>query len=154
MLPPCPDEIRRQLLACLAERFGFDTALLEPYELYLSESARQKIFLGPKTDFPLARTDTGGVLIARAGATIKPATSFFQLFGRHVTRNIIHLERGQVAPFCSGSDLELAENQIGGAERGFVMVVWEEHCLGCGLLKGRTLENQIPKANRLTLEQW
>lgn len=154
MLKVCPDHIRERLLRTLREEFGFDTALLEPYELYMSESARQKIFLGPKTDLPVHMADTGGVLIARAGATIKPATSFFQLFGKYVTKNVVRLTREQVKPFCAGEDLELTVEQMGGSERGYVMVVWEEHCLGCGLLKGTTLENQVPKANRLGLERW
>ena len=154
MLKPCPEDIRRRMLGYLSERFGFDVSLLEPYELYLSESARQKIFLGPKTAFPLDRTDTGGVLIARAGDTIKPATSFFQLFGRHVVRNIVRLTRGQVTAYCAGEDLALSSDQVSEVKIGFVMVVWEDHHLGCGLLRENgMLENQVPKANRVRLER-
>lgn len=155
MLNPCPDDIRRRVLGYLGERFGFDVTLLDPWELYLSESARQKVFLGPKTVFPLDRTDTGGVLIARAGDTIKPATSFFQMFGRHVVRNIVRLQTDQVVVYCAGGDITLAPDQIGEAKLGFVMVAWEDRPLGCGLLReGGVMENQVPKANRVRLERW
>ncbi len=153
MIQHCPDDIKTRLLEYLSERFGFDTSVLDSYEIYMSESSRQKIFLGPKMAFPVRKCDTGGVLIARAGRTIKPGTSLFQLFGEHIKKNIARLTKDQVAAFVAGSDLELQPEQIDNAERGFVMVSWENRPLGCGLLKDNRLENQIPKANRIELKE-
>jgi len=152
MIALCPPELKARVSEYLHERFGLDSVILAPYELYAGPNGR--ILLGPKTDFDPALVDTAGILIARIQRTVKPSTHLFQMFGHHVTANIVRLDRENVPRYCRGEHFALSPEEIGDSTRGFVMVAFGDLTLGCGLLKDGQLENQLPKQYRLVLDRY
>ena len=82
-----------------------------------------------------------------AGSELKPSSDFLQLFGFMCTRNIVFLEKEELSSFLEGKKLELKEEQIFG-EDGYVVVFFKGKVIGCGLLRGKTLESVIPKYKR------
>ena len=152
MIALSPLELRTRVFEYFRERLGLDPAIFQPYELYAGPTGR--ILLGPKTDIDPALIDTAGILIARIHRTVKPSTHLFQLFGRHVTSNIVRLDRENVARYCRGEHFALSPTEIGASTRGFVMVAYGDLPLGCGLLKDGQLENQLPKQYRLVLNRY
>ncbi|MBU8934527.1 MAG: hypothetical protein KOO62_11035 [candidate division Zixibacteria bacterium] len=152
MIDLCPPETIHRVLEYFGERFGISPVVFGSWVFFAGP--RGRVFLGPPTTLGLEAADTCGILIARVQKTVKPSTFLFQSFGRHVTRNIITLDREQTERFCCGEDIVLSADAIGDAARGFVMVAYDDLPLGCGLLKDGRLENQIPKPYRMSLKYW
>lgn len=151
MIAPCGEEMKNRILEYLEERFGLEAAVFADYELY--ETGGHRVVLGPPVDLDIA-VDSAGIHIARVQNSVKPTTNLFQLFGRHVTGNVVRLTREHLPQYCAGKDIELSTEEISGATRGFVMVAWGDLPLGCGFLRANTLESQVPKANRLNLSHY
>ena len=152
MIELCPPETIHRVLEYFSERLGISPVVFGSWVFFAGP--RGRVFLGPPTTLGLEVADTCGILIARVQKTVKPSTFLFQSFGRHVTRNIIVLDREQAGRFCKGEDIELSVDVTADVARGFVMVTYDEMPLGCGLFKDGHLENQIPKPHRIELKHW
>jgi NOL1/NOP2/fmu family ribosome biogenesis protein len=144
-----PSEVKESTLHYLEERFGIPRSIFEGYSLYLGPKCR--VYLGPAQVPPSLRIVSPGLLVARADSGIKPSTNLFQLFGREVSKNIVNLERASVPKFVKGDDLLISTEERKDATDGYVLVRYQGYDLGCALLKGPTLKNQVPKAKRLGL---
>ncbi|MFH2047921.1 MAG: hypothetical protein ABIJ12_00600 [bacterium] len=150
MLELASSEIVHRVKEYYEIRFGINTDIFNQYAFYTGP--RGRIFLGPKTNFPLDSIDTLGILVVRLQKTVKPTTNFFQLFGKLVTKNNIVLNENQTTKYCSGEDDTLSIDEIGEATRGFVMVSYDNIPLGCALLIENELINQLPNQNRIKLQ--
>ena len=75
----------------------------------------------------------------------KPATSALQMFGRHATKNLTHLNEEQAMVFLGGKS-QLSPSDL---EPGYVVVFYSGDVLGCGLYSHGKLVSQIPKERRM-----
>ena len=75
----------------------------------------------------------------------KPTTSALQIFGRHATKNLIHLNRDETIIFLEGGS-QVFESDC---EVGYVVVFYRGDVLGCGLYSHGKLVSQIPKERRM-----
>ena len=75
----------------------------------------------------------------------KPTTSALQVFGRHATKNVIHLDSINAMIFLEGKTQVIESN----SEPGYVVVFYRGEVLGCGLYSHGKLASQIPKERRM-----
>jgi NOL1/NOP2/fmu family ribosome biogenesis protein len=81
---------------------------------------------------------------------LKPTTNFIQLFGKEFKKKIYELDNWEeVKLFVNGKNLEIKEKCD---LRGYVVVKYEEHYLGCGRIEGKTLRNLVPKDRRILIK--
>jgi NOL1/NOP2/fmu family ribosome biogenesis protein len=144
-----PKELQRLVLTYLEERFGLESAHFDGFGLYLASKGR--VYLGPKNLIGGPRIVTLGLLIARIGGAVKPSTNLLQLFGRKVTRNFIELTREEAISYAKGGDVALSDRHVTASTDGYILLRYQYLPLGCGLLKGKTVKNMLPKAKRLEL---
>ena len=86
----------------------------------------------------------------------KPTTCALQVFGKHATRNLVHLEENQALHFLEGGTQEIEpdlKSDSSYAEMGYVVVFYRGEVLGCGLYSHGKLVSQIPKERRASSEQ-
>jgi len=145
-----PKDLQRMVLDYLDERFGLEEKLFEKLGLYLASKGR--VYLGPKSAIAKPRVVTLGLLIARISGAVKPSTNLLQVFGKKVTKNFIELTKEQTIVFANGSDVNVEQNQLADASEGYVLLRYHEAQLGCGLLKGKSIKNMLPKAKRLEIK--
>ncbi len=152
MIVAAPGERVGRVTEYLYHRFGLAHEIFRPYEFLAGSNGR--ILLASSSVLRHLDVDTCGLLIARIHRTVKPTTNLFQIFGTHVTRNTITLPKDLIPAFCRGDDIDLHGAEITTATRGYVMVIYKNLPLGCGLLKDNIIYNQVPKPNRLELRYW
>jgi NOL1/NOP2/fmu family ribosome biogenesis protein len=75
----------------------------------------------------------------------KPTTSALQVFGKHATKNVIHLDPINARIFLEGKTLAIESV----CEPGYVVVFYRGEVLGCGLYSHGKLVSQIPKERRM-----
>jgi NOL1/NOP2/fmu family ribosome biogenesis protein len=142
----CPANIRQRVVGYLHERFGLEPLLWESWQFY--QSSRGRVHLGPILTIDTPRPDVTGCLIARVERTVKPSTALFQLFGRHVQREIIDLDRHETRRYFTGQSITVDPTRTADCRPGFVMLRYERLPLACGLLRERDLiENQLPRSS-------
>jgi NOL1/NOP2/fmu family ribosome biogenesis protein len=142
----CPEHIRQRVVGYLRERFALDPSPWEPWQFY--RASRGRVHLGPILTIDTPRPDVAGCLIARVERTVKPSTALFQLFGRHVQREIIDLDRHETQRYFTGESITIHPARIADCRPGFVMLRYEQLPLACGLLRERGLiENQLPRSS-------
>ena len=76
----------------------------------------------------------------------KPTSCALQVFGRHATKNAVHLNREQSGIFFAGKTQVLEAN----VEPGYVVVFYNGDVLGCGLYSHGKLISQLPKERRIS----
>ena len=76
----------------------------------------------------------------------KPTSCALQVFGRHATKNVVHLTSEQSRIFFAGSSQVLEAN----VEPGYVVVFYNGDVLGCGLYSHGKLVSQLPKERRIS----
>lgn len=87
----------------------------------------------------------------------KPTTCALQVFGKHATRNLVHLDKNQALRFLEGGTQEIEPDSesysAAQPESGYVVVFYRGEVLGCGLYSHGKLVSQIPKERRASSEQ-
>jgi NOL1/NOP2/fmu family ribosome biogenesis protein len=82
----------------------------------------------------------------------KPTTCALQVFGRHATKSLVHLNEDQAVLFLEGGTQEiesdLKSDLESNPEPGYVVVFYRGEVLGCGLYSHGKLVSQIPKERR------
>lgn len=127
------------------ERFGIEPSNFDDYGMYMG--SRGRVYLGPKKLVDKPPVVAPGILIARVSEAIKPTSNFIHLYGHLAKRNVVQVGREQARNFAMGSDLDVLEGSD-----GYVIVSYGGQPLGCGLLKGTSLKNLLPKAKRQELK--
>ena len=138
----CSNEKKEQVLDYYATRFGVGRDLFSSYTFY--SGGRGRISIGPSVTLT-SDVVVVGLPISRLGKGCKPTTSFFHQFGVFVTKNIVVLDKEQALTFLRGENVEIDVTQ---ATDGFVLMKYKKSCLGCGLLREKTVLNQLPKTLR------
>ena len=123
---------------CL-ERFGINQEKLENYRWY--RGSKNRIYIGPE-ELERIKPESIGLCVFRLDKTPKPTTNFLQLFGIHITKNIVEINSEETIEYCAGKNLSLNLN----TELGFVIVKHRDRILGCGHWNGNLIKNQIPKS--------
>ena len=123
---------------CL-ERFGINQEKLENYRWY--RGSKNRIYIGPE-ELERIKPESIGLCVFRLDKTPKPTTNFLQLFGIHITKNIVEISSEETIEYCAGKNLNLNLN----TEPGFVIVKHRDRILGCGHWNGNLIKNQIPKS--------
>jgi NOL1/NOP2/fmu family ribosome biogenesis protein len=77
----------------------------------------------------------------------KPTTCALQIFGRHASRNLVHLDEREAMLFLQGASMLLSPEPV--LEPGYVVVFYRGEVLGCGLYTRGRLVSQIPKERRM-----
>ncbi len=134
-----------KVLEYFKERFGIEESTFDDYGLYMG--SRGRVFLGPKKLIDKPPIVAPGILVARISEAIKPTSNFIHIFGHLAKSNVIKVTKEQAKSFVRGEDLESDEGND-----GYVIVSYEGHLLGCGLLKGKTIKNLLPKSKRQELK--
>ena len=132
------DRINLILEYCM-ERFGINNKTLENYNWYIG--SKNRIYIGPE-ELERIKPESIGISVFRLDKTPKPTTNFLQLFGIHITKNIVELNSEETIEYCAGKNLSPNLN----TEPGFVIVKHRDRILGCGHWNGMLLKNQIPKS--------
>jgi hypothetical protein len=132
------DRINLILEYCM-KRFGINNKILENYNWYIG--SKNRVYIGPK-ELERIKPESIGISVFRLDKTPKPTTNFLQLFGIHLTKNIVELNSEETIEYCAGKNLSPNLN----TEPGFVIVKHRDRILGCGHWNGRLLKNQIPKS--------
>jgi NOL1/NOP2/fmu family ribosome biogenesis protein len=76
----------------------------------------------------------------------KPTSCAIQVFGRHATKNAVHLTSEQARIFFAGRSQVLKAN----VEAGYVVVFYTGVVLGCGLYSHGKLVSQLPRECRIS----
>ena len=127
------------ILEYCMERFGINNKTFVNYNWYIG--SKNRVYIGPE-ELERIKPESIGISVFRLNKTPKPTTNFLQLFGRHVTKNIIELSSKETIEYCAGENLSPNLNM----ETGFVIVKHRDRILGCGHWNGSMLKNQIPKS--------
>lgn len=148
--PLDPAVVKDSVFTYFEARFGLGRAAFEGYGLYLGPKGR--VYLGPLHAPSNIRIVSMGLLLARADGGIKPSTNILQLFGARAVRGILSLEPPQTRDFIAGRDFFVSRDQAAQAGDGYVLVRYQDYQLGCGMLKGTSVKNMVPKAKRQELK--
>jgi len=89
-----------------------------------------------------------GIRALRLGRGLKPSTAFLRIIGRYATKNVIEIDEREALHYLRGEDID----KNFAAEPGYVIVKFKDNILGCGLYKGKLI-NQIPKKYRF-MDTW
>ncbi len=130
-----------KVLEYFRERFGIPEETFDEYGVYLGQKGR--VYLGPKNLIQKPDISSIGMLMARVDKSVKPTTNFLQLFGGRADRNAIDLSKERAIAYIRGDDLEADEGSD-----GYVILRYNGSVLGCGFLKGKAIQNMLPKAKR------
>ena len=144
-----------QCIEIIEREYGIPKSFFENYGLTIRG---KKLWIYEKTleDFERFWVSKGLVAfrISKIGDNIilKPTTNFIQLFGKEFKKKIYELDNWEeVKLFVDGKDLEVNENCN---LKGYVVVKYEEHYLGCGRIEGKTLRNLVPKDRRIIIDEF
>lgn len=78
----------------------------------------------------------------------KPSTCALQVFGMHARRNKVVLDSEQARRFMLGESQDL----VAEADAGFVIAIFQDQVLGCGLYSRGKLVSQVPKERRISAD--
>jgi len=130
------------------ERFGMD---LEAFSGLRFVKKASSIWAISDAELPRLSYESLGMRIMNCkDRPWKPTTAALQLFGRHATKNLVHLEGGEARLFLQGASQPLPEHcNAGACQPGYVVVFYRGDALGCGLYSHGMLVSQIPKERRM-----
>ncbi len=97
-------------------------------------------------DFNKLRVNRKGIRIARQFSRgIKPTTTFVQLFGEKIKKNVVFIKKEDLKEFINGGTVPAQGNP----EYRFVVVKCNGFTIGVGLYKEGEVKSQIPRARRI-----
>jgi len=137
---------KKEIFSYVYERFGIQENVFKEMGFFKTQKA---IYVATRTciSSPLFNyTETAGLAFLRFNKVLKPTTNFLQLFGKHIKKNFIALDKDDAERFIRGEDLEVGEKRD--LNPGYVMVKYKEHTLGCANFKEGNLKNMISKSRR------
>lgn len=127
------------------ERFGVPEEIMKKYRFFV-RGRRVWAFSGEVLD--VKNIEIMGIKALTLGSVPKPSTAFLRIVGRFAKKNAIELDEEDALRFLKGKDIEKEFS----VDYGYVIVKHEDDILGCGLYKGKLI-NQIPKKYRF-VDTW
>jgi len=71
-----------------------------------------------------------------------------QVVFQSANKNIFHADKNQIMELVRGIDIDYSDS-MKTLENGFVLVVYENDCYGCGRFTGKKIVNYVKKSNRI-----
>jgi hypothetical protein len=141
---------REEVLEFWAERFGIDPAVFAGHTFWERGAGKVWAFRDGAPS-PMAIQGLGMTVLRTRQEHWKPTLEAAQRFGRHATRNRIHLPRREAARFLAGEDQEIDWD----GDWGYLLVTHdlagESEPLGVGLYVHGELRSMVPKGRRRDL---
>jgi NOL1/NOP2/fmu family ribosome biogenesis protein len=136
---------RNEYREYFTDRFGIPSEIMRKYEFF-ERGKSVWAFSGKYVE--IEGIEAIGIRALRIGGGLKPSTAFLRVVGSYATKNTVILDENEALKYLSGEDID----KDFPVEPGYVIVRFEKDILGCGLYKGRLI-NQIPKKYR-KMETW
>lgn len=128
-------------------RFGIDPAIFDSYSFWEKGAGKIWIFAS-ELKTPLEVEGLGLTFMRTRQEHWKPTSDAVQRFGRHASKNIIHITDTQARRFVRGEDLTIPWS----GDWGYVIVAHKlaerAEPLGVGLYLHGELRSQIPKGSQ------
>lgn len=145
---------RGEVIDMWRSRFGTPEDTFEGYSFYRKS---QSIWVFSNAALPRLSYETIGLrMISLNDMPWKPTTCALQIFGRHATKNILHLNSEQAKAFMAGESQVVTPNCELSPELGpgYVVVFYRGEVLGCGLYSREgKLISQLPKERRMSFAE-
>ena len=126
------------------DRFGIPDAVFAGYRFFRKA---QSVWVICDSCLPRLSYEALGMrMMSLKDRPWKPTTAALQIFGKHATRNLIHLIEEQALVFLAGDSQAMIESDL---VPGYVVVFYREEVLGCGLYSHGRLVSQLPKERRM-----
>ncbi|HWQ18936.1 MAG TPA: hypothetical protein VN455_04105 [Methanotrichaceae archaeon] len=137
---------RAEVIGAWQSRFGMPDEAFAGFAFY---RRAQNIWAFSDADLPRLSYESIGIrMMSMKEKPWKPTTCALQVFGKHARRNIIVLDSEQARRFMLGESVDLEAE----SEAGFVIVVFQDQVLGCGLYSKGRLVSQLPKERRISVD--
>ena len=137
-------EDRSRVVGLWQERFGIPAQVFDGFSFY---RRAQNVWAFSDTTLPKLSYEAIGLRMMNfKEEPWKPTSCALQFFGRHATKNAVHLNREQSGIFFAGKSQVLEAN----VEPGYVVVFYNGDVLGCGLYSHGKLISQLPKERRIS----
>ncbi|MFC7155561.1 hypothetical protein ACFQPA_08830 [Halomarina halobia] len=138
---------RRAVLDFWEERFGVPPATFDGYTFWEKGAGKLWAFAGD-VPAPAAVEALGMTFLRVRQEHWKPTTDAVQRFGRHATRNVVHLDEERARRFVAGETVEPGWD----GDWGYLIVTHdlagELEPIGVGLYLYDELRSQVPKGRR------
>lgn len=130
-------------------RFGIPPEVFLPYRFFRKA---QSVWIMSDAELPRLSYEALGMRFMNLkDRPWKPTTSALQIFGKHATRNLVHLDDAMARLFLAGESQATEEATEGEMEAGYVVVFYKGEVLGCGLYSRGRLASQLPKERRMAM---
>lgn len=137
-------EDRSKIVRLWQERFGIPVQVFDGFSFY--RRARNVWAFSDAALPKLSYEAIGLRMMNFKEEPWKPTSCALQVFGRHATKNAVHLTGEQSGIFFAGKS-QVLEAEV---EPGYVVVFYNGDVLGCGLYSHGTLISQLPKERRIS----
>ncbi|MGD0951224.1 MAG: hypothetical protein ABR985_02330 [Methanotrichaceae archaeon] len=136
-------EDRSKIARLWQERFGIPMQVFDCFCFY---RRAQNVWAFSDMALPRLRYEAIGLRMMNfKEEPWKPTSCALQVFGRHATKNVVHLPSEQSRIFFAGKS-QVLEAKV---EPGYVVVFYNGDVLGCGLYSHGKLVSQLPKESRI-----
>ena len=126
-------------------RFGIPEREFDGFQFFRKA---QSIWVISDSDLPKLSYEALGMrIMSLKDRPWKPTTSALQIFGRHASKNLVHLDEEQSRVFLAGGSQPIESD----SEPGYVVVFYRGEVLGCGLYSHGKLASQLPKERRMVI---
>lgn len=126
-------------------RFGIPESEFDGFQFFRKA---QSIWVISDSDLPKLSYEALGMrIMSLKDRPWKPTTSALQIFGRHASKNLVHLDEEQFRVFLAGGSQLFGSD----SEPGYVVVFYRGEVLGCGLYSHGKLVSQLPKERRMVI---
>ena len=141
-------EDRSKIVGLWQDRFGI---LVQIFDSFCFYRRAQNVWAFSDAVLPTLRYEAIGLRMMNfKEEPWKPTSCALQVFGRHSTKNAVHLTGEQSGIFFAGMSQVLETKLEAKIEPGYVVVFYNGDVLGCGLYSHGKLVSQIPKECRIS----
>jgi len=138
------DPGRSSVLGYFEDRFGIGLGTFDGFLLLERPQAYWLLTHSPHVQkLKRLRVHNIGIpLLRKMKQHLKPTTTAIQIFGPRATRNVLDLDRHQLALVLGQKEISMCLPPT----VGYVILTYHQHVIGCGLYTGRKLLSQIPQS--------
>jgi len=134
---------RHALFTYLENRFGIPETLFDEYLLFKRKKSwwllRHSSFVAPASQLKISIA--GLRAFQKINRFVKPSTRMIQIFGHHATSATLDLNKREFEGLETGAPFQVGFE----IENGYVIISYEGHPLGLGLLINGSVRPQIPQ---------
>ena len=90
---------------------------------------------------PEERYETNGIRAVRdMDIGLKPTSYFLQLIQEEIEKNRVDVSREELVALLTGDMIEYS-----GLEKGYVALLFEDRCIGCGFYMDELISSRVPE---------